>query len=261
MENRREIAINHTQKMAEEYAEEIAESIRKTVIYDPEEIEEIKLRKPKNRTKIEVINNKIVEELFANKLFSRDYDKTAILNFANFTVPGGGFIRGVMAQEEALCHGSFLYNVLSDEGIEEKYYHENIMTNELYTNRILYSPNIRFFKEDTNETMRADVITCAAPNAKTAYWIPAEKVKSAMESRIDAILAVASKENIQNLFLGAFGCGEFGNNPEVVAEIFKEKLMGKYKNVFQYVAFVIPDNGVSPNYKVFKKKFKKRFWV
>ncbi len=39
--------------------------------------------------------------------------RTAILNFANYHHPGGGFIRGAKAQEECICHESTLYPVIA----------------------------------------------------------------------------------------------------------------------------------------------------
>lgn len=61
--------------------------------------------------------------------------KTCVLNFASFKNPGGGFLKGTVAQEEYLCQNSTLYNVLSRF---TSYYEKN----RLSTNDALYSPGI-----------------------------------------------------------------------------------------------------------------------
>ena len=73
--------------------------------------------------------------------------KIAALNFASYKHPGGMFIKGSSAQEESLCHASFLYNVLKE--FEDSYYKENRknLNRSLYTNKALYSPNIKFFNK------------------------------------------------------------------------------------------------------------------
>lgn len=67
--------------------------------------------------------------------------KTCVLNFASFKNPGGGFLKGTIAQEEYLCQNSTLYNVLSQF---TSYYEKNrLNTNDaLYWNRAIYSPGI-----------------------------------------------------------------------------------------------------------------------
>lgn len=69
--------------------------------------------------------------------------KLCVLNFASFTNPGGGFIDGAMAQEEAICHNSTLYNILVEK---MEFYNENRLNENhgLYTDRAIYSPSVLF---------------------------------------------------------------------------------------------------------------------
>lgn len=245
-----EKAKQHTELMSKKHDDEIEDCVWDTVLYEPADIDNKIVTGTKN-TKIEIVDNKIIDELFCGQYAFKGYHST-VLNFANFVNPGGGFLNGAMAQEESLCHNSFLYNVLSHKRFERLYYQNNLAFNELYANRILYSPNILF--EKGCQTRLYDVITCAAPNAAMAeemYGCSKQQINAAMESRINAILNVAYKNSVQNLYLGAFGCGCFGNDPWTVAKIFKKMLETKYKNVFQYVAFVIPDSDINENYKAF----------
>lgn len=68
----------------------------------------------------------------------------AVLAFASFTNPGGGYIQGYLGQEATLCADSYLYNVLDKQ---RKWYGENRRRNincELYRNRALVVPAVRF---------------------------------------------------------------------------------------------------------------------
>lgn len=73
----------------------------------------------------------------------------------------------------------------------------------------------------------------------------------ALSERIQFILDIAKDNQVDTLILGAFGCGAFGQNPELVASIFKEKLE---KTFFKKIVFAIPDFG-DGNLQVFKTVF------
>lgn len=175
--------------------------------------------------------------------------KTAVLNFASYKNPGGGFIRGMMAQEESLCHHSYLYNVLK---AFSSYYawNGNNLNSGFYTNRALYTPSVLF-----DETTRCDVITCAAPNAsRMIRYKTGEEEKNKVEliKRILFVLNIAAAEKVDTLILGAYGCGVFKQNPEDVARLFKYYLENNFAGCFNKVIFAIPDeSGV--NYQVFKE--------
>lgn len=186
--------------------------------------------------------------------------KTAVLNFASAKNPGGGVEGGSNAQEESLCRISTLYPCLCDNDVWEDFYrfHRN-QHNPLYSDRLIYTPDIMVFRKDDalmdvlpkNLWWKVDVITCAAPN------------KSMMQSEIDlepvfisrfkAILAVAKANGVENVVLGAFGCGVFGNDPYVVANAAKEALK---EFSFKSVEFAVYcSRWESANYDAFSRVF------
>lgn len=197
-------AIKHTEEMAAKYTEKINWSIAHTYRFnDGHLFENPKLfERSRKDTKIILMDKDSVSAVMDAP------GRTTVLNFASFKFPGGMFLKGSMAQEEALCHESFLYNVLSV--FDECFYkpHELCLNKGLYTDESLYSRGIVFEK---NGCIRmADVITCAAPNASAAmcYKMATEEdVKRAMEKRIFHILHMAHYMKTETLVLGAFGCG------------------------------------------------------
>ncbi len=179
--------------------------------------------------------------------------KCCILNFASFTQPGGNFIGGSMAQEEALCSESILYNVLRN--FKFAFYNANLnhKNNCMYENRMLYSPDILFsrFYDNKENIITTDVITCAAPNKSAAqrnYKVTNGENTKFLKSRIAFVLNVAAAKNADTLILGAYGCGVFGQDPYEVARIFRSYLTGEYK-YFSKVIFAVPDW----KYEIFNK--------
>jgi len=158
-------ARKHTFKMQEVFASEIAECIEKTKVYDTKVMQNLEFREPQE-TVFSVVDEDSVSAIM-KRVGSEFKGKTAVLNFASFQNPGGKFIEGSKAQEECLCHSSFLYNVLVNR---RDFYNENSqMKNKgLYSNRALYSPDV-IFMADGSENKKCDVITCAAPN-KIPYY-------------------------------------------------------------------------------------------
>lgn len=179
---------------------------------------------------------------------------TAVLNFASYKNPGGKYMEGSSAQEESLCHASFLYEVLC--GKEGWYqWNRSNLNKALYMDRALYSPFVMFEKE--NGHVFADVITCAAPNwsAASRYCNVQEYENyTALLSRIRLVLNVAERHRVDTLILGAYGCGVFGQNPEAVASLFDTVIREDHPHSFKRIVFAIPDAS-SPNHRAFVERF------
>jgi uncharacterized protein (TIGR02452 family) len=154
--------------------------------------------------------------------------KTCVLNFASYKNPGGGFLTGSIAQEEALCHESTLYNVLSNEKFKPFYEYNNQHLNRgSYKNRAIYSPRVAFVDNNKELVCKADVLTCAAPNFSVAQRygnFTKEENSEALRSRIRFILSIMSENQVDTAILGAFGCGVFAQDPYEVATIFEKEL-------------------------------------
>jgi len=175
--------------------------------------------------------------------------RIAALNFASGVNPGGGFLSGSTAQEEDLCRASGLYPCLKKQPI---YYNlNNKCNNSYYTNNIIYSPDVPFFRNRYNslleEPFDISIITAPAPCIRNMEVIDEEYLQNVLDSRAIKILQVAAYYCQRNIILGAWGCGAFGNKPEMVISAFKNAL--QKVPYFEYVCFSIFDN--SPEKLVF----------
>mgnify|MGYP004499531453 FL=1 len=250
---RANIAQEHTKQMNEQFASEIAESVINNKIYSKNFKATAPARELKEEANIILDAVGSVEAITSCK---KADGKIAVLNFASYKNPGGMFIRGSRAQEECLCHESFLYNVLSQV---PNYYewNEKHKNKALYENRALYSPNIRF--EHSGIEKYCDVITCAAPNfTAAARYCNVDRTENSevLESRIRFVLEVARQNRVDTLILGAYGCGVFGQDANEVANVFLNLLITEYATEFKQVIFAIPViNADSTNYDAFSEVF------
>lgn len=176
----------------------------------------------------------------------------AVLAFASFTNPGGGYIQGYLGQEATLCADSYLYNVLDKQ---RKWYGENRRRNincELYRNRALVVPAVRFDRKHVHAY--ADVIVAAAPNAKRArqeYRVSDDALLDALRDRIRFVLAICDELGREKLVLGAWGCENNGFDAEAVAELFRKELASgdfKVKQVF----FAVPSTRWNEDFAKFE---------
>ncbi len=177
------------------------------------------------------------------------YPKAVLLNFASYRHAGGGFITGAWAQEEAICHDSTLYNVLSRF---ESFYAENekSLNRSLYTDRAIFSPGIIFRRG--GKQAECGVITCAAPNFSAARGrgVTEKENESALRQRVDFVISIAEEQGCDTVILGAWGCGVFGQDPVVAARLFKERLAA---TTIKRAVFAIP--GQNNNFTSFKNAF------
>ncbi|MFF1414695.1 TIGR02452 family protein [Streptomyces sp. NPDC058289] len=170
----------------------------------------------------------------------------AVLNFASARNPGGGYVRGAKAQEEALCRASALYETLLEA--PEYYEVHRAEVSTFYTDRVIHSPGVPVFRDDRGNLLdtpfRAGFLTSPAPNAGTIRRQEPDRVPeipAALARRAEMVLEVAALHGYRGLVLGAWGCGVFQNDPAQVAEAFRGLLAGRFAGVFERVVFGVLD--------------------
>jgi putative RNA 2'-phosphotransferase len=185
----------------------------------------------------------------------------ASLNFASAKRPGGGFLHGAQAQEESLARASGLYPCLQTR--PEYYARNKDFRSPMYLDLVVYSPRVPFFRDDTgawlDRPVLASVITAAAPNVselRKQNKFDAEDIEHALRTRSELVLAVAAHHRVDRLVLGAWGAGVFGNDPALVAKIFKELLSSMFAGAFDEVVFaVLGTRETSANHRAFADVF------
>lgn len=196
--------------------------------------------------------------------------KIAILNFASSTNPGGGVTSGASAQEECLCRVSTLYPCLKDEAMWDVFYAPHRKArNPLHNDDIIFTPDVQVLKDDDYRPLvdpfAVDVITCAAPNLREqpanpynpsdgdSKRISKDELYQLHKQRARRILTVAAQHEADVLILGAFGCGAFQNDPQVVARAYND-VLAEFSHHFRTIEFAVycrPHD--DSNYRAFKE--------
>ena len=195
-----------------------------------------------------------------------DQSPVLILNMANAHHSGGGWLRGALAQEEALCYRSSLSFTL-----KKRFY-------PIPEDGGVYSPTVVVIRDsmasghgllDLDKPERLPVVSVVSVAAVRSPAIVKdhdgneryEKVKDrdAMKGKMRTVLRVAAKNKHRELVLGALGCGAFGNPTAQVVECWKETFRETefLDGWWNSVIFAVMDGGTSKgrgNYGTFLKE-------
>lgn len=224
-------------------------------LYPEEDKIDISNIKPAFETKVIVSKKRTFQAAEAYK-----NENVGVLNFANSFEPGGGVVYGARAQEESLCRLSTLYAALSADEMDSDFYEKHLDDDDpLATDDIIYSPCVTVFKSDDSEMKLRDkrewfnvnVITCAAPDLNDTD-ISDDELFALHVKRWRRIFTVAVKNGCTTLILGAFGCGAFRNNPEIVAKAAK-KIVDEFNGYFNCIEFAVACKDDWTNFEAFKK--------
>ncbi|ROW18172.1 hypothetical protein VPNG_00118 [Cytospora leucostoma] len=163
--------------------------------------------------------------------------RVAVLNLASDTSPGGGWLNGAMAQEEALCYRSSL-----SLSLHKKYYPwgplQGVYTRDVVIFRSSTDNGHKLLapKIPASELPVVSVLSVAAirrPKHSDAQVLGSGGVRKVFADKEDReltkkkmrlILRMASLRAHDRLVLGALGCGAFRNPVEEVADLWKEVL-------------------------------------
>jgi uncharacterized protein (TIGR02452 family) len=193
---------------------------------------------------------------------SEGCEDLVLLNFASARNPGGGFINGAKAQEEDLARCSGLYPCLLTQ---PEYYETNrVQESLLYTDYLIYSPQVPWLRVRNRELLDryflASVITAPAPNAGQVLRRDPDampEIERALRQRAGYVLAVARDNGHRSLLLGAWGCGVFRNDPNMVADAFGMWLESPhFQGYFDRIVFGIYDSSKTKDTLIaFKERF------
>lgn len=195
----------------------------------------------------------------AMRLKAQDREsRVAVMNFANAFQPGGGVTSGAGAQEECLCRTSTLYPLLYRKYLRDTFYkHHHTLKTAKASDALIYTRDVVIIKTDVDlperlprdQWTKVDVITVAAPDLRDKWNVHVPLVGNGTYmnnaelfgyhvKRAIHVLTCAAAMGADVLVLGAFGCGAFQNDPEVVARAYKAAI-GEFPKVFKKIEFAV----------------------
>jgi len=191
---------------------------------------------------------------------TKEFGQTfAVLNMANAHCPGGGYLEGMVAQEENMfrrtnCH----FEISEDEMTADELYKPELtdLINGV-NGRVYLDTAPRVCIRGAEDRSQADL---GYPWLADENIFPFLELRSAaddlrdgnpydpasMQKKIGAQLDTLIEHGIRHVVLSAFGCGAFGNPASDVARIYKEEV-GARQNKLDYVVFGIFHAGYGPD--------------
>jgi uncharacterized protein (TIGR02452 family) len=226
-----------------------------SVLYRPDDFDEafrrrdeaLRVRGARPAMEFQVVNETSLHA--ARRILGEGAERVLALNFASARNPGGGFLKGSQAQEESLARASGLYACIAP--LTEMYEVNRQHSSCLYTDHMIYSPDVPVFRDDTDALLErpfpVSFITAPAVNAGAVRRNEPKnvsRIEPVMLSRIEKVLSVAVVHGHEALVLGAWGCGVFDNDPEEMAAWFARHLKGAglFRAAFHRVVFAVRDS-------------------
>lgn len=226
--------------------EDQSHAIDHTTLYAPEDSDLILSRYQQKNESINTIFKVIKQTTLdaTRDLIAQGISDPFVLNFASAKNPGGGFLGGSQAQEESIARATGLYPCQLK--MEDYYKTHRGLSTCLYTDTMIYSPQVPILKDETGSLLpqyvKASMLTSAAVNTGVVKRKEPDNIAQIlpiMRRRIRKVLAIAAEHQHKALVLGAWGCGVFQNDPAEIAQLFAEELNGDFKDQFEQVTFAI----------------------
>lgn len=202
-------------------------------------------------TEVKVFNNDVAVCTKAAVTRAGLDDRVCVLDFASYTNPGGGFLKGSLSQEESICRMSGLYPILESNSFIYKK-RKNKGFTPLYDDDFIYCKDVPFMVMN-KKIYKADVLVAAAPNCKSYLAMKDSNDTVSTETllnRMEKIYLLPARYGVTVLLLGAFGCGVFGNDVITVARHWNYLAKEAYPGLYKQVVHPVFDD---EQCKVFKK--------
>ena len=186
--------------------------------------------------------------------------RVAVLNFTNPRNLGGGWLHGVQSQEAALARSSGLMHCL---GSHAWYRNRTHRTNPFYDDTVIVTPHVPVFRGHDGDLLETPLhyamISAAAVHATNVQlYMPQREaeIPLQMARRATRIIEAAATTNANVLILGAWGVGEFGHTPELIATAFQVAFESRATRAFAIIDFAVPDIvPITPVYAAFHNRF------
>ncbi|KAK0645382.1 hypothetical protein B0T16DRAFT_328849 [Cercophora newfieldiana] len=193
--------------------------------------------------------------------------RVAVLNMASEHNPGGGWMSGAAAQEEALCFRSTLAASLQGSGWYPIPDRSGLWTRDVVVFRSSMADGHALMvpELETGKLPVVSVVSVAGlrrPGVKTVtvgegkrMVFAEERDRDMTKDKMRLCLRMSATQGHTMLVLGALGCGAFRNPPEEVADCWLEVLQEKEfeGGWFKHIWFAVFDRKNDGNFPIFKR--------